>query len=154
MKPDPEDVASDSRLGDWYANTVMFGRTPTVLFVNERSYLSILVPFKPGASLLQRFRNRTCELIGTLVSESGRLRAEEMALREIRIGRTRSRRVLGVMNDFAFHVTYRDDYPSACGDYEHLSSLLWRIPCGPLKYEYPITEASRLLQEGADGVSV
>jgi hypothetical protein len=54
-----------------------------------------------------------------------------------RFDRTRSRRILGSMNDFAFLAeTYiRDDGPDA--DLDRIARMLNRAPCRPIQYNSP-----------------
>ena len=86
-------------LGDWNANS-LFWRSQTALFVNERSLVPVLLPLAPAATVLDRFpAARVAAAIG--VSRVV-LSAELATMQTHTLAKTASRRVLGVMNDFAY----------------------------------------------------
>ena len=72
--------------------------------------------------------------------------AERRELAEVRIGKTASRQVLGVMTDFAYLMdAYREDP----GDLEGIAMRLADAPCGPLGMKRPADVAVEMLDGGA-----
>jgi len=96
-------------LGNWYANLLRFERRKCVLFTNEKTIYSFLIPAVlkkdlmniKGLFLSHLSYNLQYEGFGPGVIE--RIRRE---YQEIGFARTASRRVLGFMNDFAFHYEF------------------------------------------------
>jgi hypothetical protein len=92
--------ASTGALGDWYANLLDVGRTCWVLCMSERSLLPVLVParndcFPSGLSAALLI---VLERLGIEADAAAR---EASACETVTFARTRSRVVLGAMNDFA-----------------------------------------------------
>jgi len=101
----PDAPAGTSPLGDWYVNLV-----PTVdggfyLFTNEQSLLSVVFP-RQGTSTetLQLFVARVGNLLSMIGVSNARIEEELEHFRDVRVAKTASRRILGVMNDFTFHL--------------------------------------------------
>ena len=95
-------AASDTVLGDWYANLIRVGRIQVVLAVAERTLLPVVVPAKDGQSLVERITaalEPTLAAIGVPPSDAS---AECAAMRHWTFGKTASRNVLGSLNDLAF----------------------------------------------------
>jgi len=94
--PDPTGV-----LGNWYVNLLNAGRQRLVMCVSEVSLLPVILPARndefPGR--FPEYLFRTLCAVGIPDRAAAR---EAKQVKEYRIGRTASRSVLGVMNDFAF----------------------------------------------------
>jgi hypothetical protein len=140
-------MGSTGILGDWYGNVISVGRVPIVLFANEKSLLAFLLPLKRSATLIDRFREKAVELMGSLDGRSELIQAEQEALAEIRIGKTRDRAVLGTMTDFAFQCRWRYQQHGHF-DLAEMSAYLWGVLCGMLKHVFPTEQARALLQGG------
>lgn len=115
-------------LGNWYS-TALFWRPQVALFVNEGTFLP--VPLAPARDVVARF---CATLPGILLahgcSESF-VTAELEQMSEHVLDKTRSRSVLGVMNEFSFlGGVYLAESPSV--DLMALSTDLARTPVGPL----------------------
>ena len=91
---------STTLLGDWYVNLLNAGRFRWVLCVSERALLPVIVPARkatfPG-SLSSSLR----AVFSGLGIPSEEIEREIAEMAQMGFDRTRSRQVLGVMNDFA-----------------------------------------------------
>jgi hypothetical protein len=127
-------VASDDRsttsLGDWYA-AVLFWRPQVALFVNETTLLPVLVPLAPAASVVDRFRKSVGEVLGAHGASASFIEAEMAQMTEHRLAATKSRSVIGVMNEFA-RLGEGFGKSADVPDLEALGMWLSRTPCGPL----------------------
>ena len=99
--PVVEDGGETAVLGAWFVNQFLFGRTKTLLFTNEATLYSVLIPYlkKDLADLPALFTQHltahlALELIPPPVLE--RLTSSYQA---VTFGKTDSRSVLGTMND-------------------------------------------------------
>lgn len=124
--PATDQDSSTTLLGPWYA-TVLFWRPQVALFVNEATLLPVLLPFAPAGSVLER----SSEAIGTVLRAHGVrasfIEAEVAEMREVRVSKTDSRSVVGIMNEFAYlGAVWR------AGDLLQLSLRLAETPCSPL----------------------
>jgi len=129
-RPAPGEFTSSGVLGDWYANA-LFWRLQVALFVNERSLLPVLVPFAPAASVISRLPAAFAGIAARIGVDDRALRSELAAMGEHVVAKTASRRILGVMNEFA-HLS--DSYRDSRGlvDLVELSLWLANVPCSPL----------------------
>lgn len=102
-KPALEDREPTASLGDWYANLIaMPAGPPYYLLMNERSLLSVVLPY--DAELLSGFRRRAVALLRRLEIPAAHVECEAFHLQKIALGKTRCRRVLGTMNDAAWNL--------------------------------------------------
>lgn len=124
----PDDV-STTQLGDWFA-TALFWRPQVALFVNQETFIPVLVELAPSASLL----DRVPEAIGTVLRHHGLdqefLSAERGAMSDVRLAPTNDRRVVGVMNELTFQAEIR--HQEGMDDLVELSLDLARVILGPL----------------------
>lgn len=101
-KPQAEVVPPTNALGNWYANLIHVGRVQMVMATSERSLLTVLLP---AVELRKSLMPNLCDTVHLLLRELGvdplRAATEVEPMREVRIGRTESRSVLGSMNDLA-----------------------------------------------------
>jgi len=97
-----EAVPPTNALGNWYANLIHVGHVQMVMATSERSLLTVLLP---ATELRKSLLPNLYEAVRLLLQELGvdplRAAAEVEAMREVRIGRTESRSVLGSMNDLS-----------------------------------------------------
>jgi hypothetical protein len=96
-------------LGNWYANLLRFNRRKCILFTNEKSIYSFLIPNVKKENLMHLHEEFMKHLTRNLQFEEFPLEVinslnEEYL--EIAYAKTNSRRVLGFMNDFAFHYEF------------------------------------------------
>lgn len=129
-RPAPGEFSSSGALGDWYVNP-LFWRPQVALFVNERSLLPVLVPLAPATSVVSRLPAAFADIAARIGVDDSALRRELAVMGEHVLAKTASRRVLGVMNEFA-HLSdsYRDRRDPV--DLIELSLWLANVPCSPL----------------------
>jgi len=94
--------ASTTALGDWFANA-LFWRPQVALLVNRRTLLPVFMELAPAATLLDRAPAAIEAVLRRHGVDETFLAAERAAMGEVRIAPTDDRRVVGVMNEFAFH---------------------------------------------------
>jgi hypothetical protein len=97
--PSSEAIAPSTVLGDWYANLLYTRPTQLVLAMSERSLLAVAMPAAPLHTLQERLRTQVEELLGAIGVPAEAVAREVEAMREVSIGTTASRAVLGCMND-------------------------------------------------------
>ena len=123
------DDASTTELGDWFA-TPLFWRPQVALFVNQTTFIPVLVELAPAATLI----DRVPEAIETVLRHHGLeqefLSAERGAMSDVRLAPTNDRRVVGVMNELTFQAEIR--HQEGMDDLVELSLDLARVILGPL----------------------
>ena len=139
---------STARLGDWYA-TAVFWRPQLCLFVNELTLLPVLLPLAPAATLDKRFPAALGEVLAAHNADAVFIAAELAEMRELRLAKTASRSVVGIMNEF----TLLAEAHLGAGSQPDLLGLSVRLagtPCGPLykRHVYPNRELAALLAQG------
>ncbi len=144
---------STTTLGNWYANPLNVGRLRLVLCTSEKSLLSALVPARDPAALPDRLREAVGRLLPRLGIEHSDVQRELREMAWHQVGRTRSRQVLGSMNDFAFltDLDIRDQGGHEGGadvDLDEIALTLARAPCRPIEYQSP-ERFTRALFDGA-----
>lgn len=130
MGASSSDLVSTGALGDWYVKP-LFWRPQVALFVSQRSLLPVLVPFAPVASVVRRRPRRIAEIATRLGVGASALGSGLVAMENHVLAKTKSRSVLGVINDFAHQADHyrwgRDRL-----DLVDLSCWLAETPSGPL----------------------
>jgi hypothetical protein len=95
-------LPSSGLLGDWYVNLLNVGSSRLVLCLSERSLLPVILPARndvfPG-----QFPEFLAEVLRGLELAPERIHQEAAAAREVAFAKTRSRNVIGALNDFGFH---------------------------------------------------
>jgi hypothetical protein len=141
-------LPTTNRLGDWCANSFNLGRYPFILITNDRTFLSVVIPFKDSVVFWPRFLLSLETLLKAIGISDNVIKRELQEYRELQITRQTNRRTLGVMNDFVFQVRARfqiDVDPSL----ENIGYELSDMPCGPLKYGNPREAVRNLLLAAA-----
>ena len=132
LAPEEEPPSSTGLLGDWYANLLNHGRLRLVLCVNETSFLPVLVRARK-----EEFPGKFPELLFRQLLEVGvderAASKEASSVKDWSFGKTRSRVVLGVMNDFSHIATHSLDRRGVEGTAVALASMI----TGPLDYGSP-----------------
>ena len=140
------DVEPTSALGDWYGNLVLMPRGRSlVLICNERSMLAVVL--RPDADVLTEFRRRAMALLHRLEIPAPAVEKESFHIRQIRIGKTQNRRVLGSMNDAAVQIEARlfVNPRGPVATLEHLEDVLAGNLYSMLDYEPPADVARELM---------
>ena len=103
LEVDPIDEPSQStgRLGDWYANLVPTFGGDLIVFVNERSLVTVAIPALEGDHLVSLFRARVRNLLLMLDVSRQAIEEEVGEYEEVQFAKTASRSILGSMNDIA-----------------------------------------------------
>jgi len=120
---------STTRLGDWYASAWAW-RPQVALFVSKATLFPILMPLAPAATLLARFPDGLAQALAAHDVPEAFITQELSRMQDVRLGKTASRSVLGIMNEFTFLAqTMRGDTTT---DLTDLARWLARTPCSPL----------------------
>ncbi len=143
-------VIPTNPLGCRHANLLHIDRRKCVLFTNDKTRYSFLIPGLRKAdfqNLSEVFRQR---LFRCLLAEDVGQEAIERVLdeiREITFTKTSSRSVLGSMNDIAFHLEHwiHDEGGLPNVDIADLNMQINRIPSGVLGYRDSIDVLKELL---------
>lgn len=138
-----------SKLGDWYANLVPTFAGDLIIFVNERSLLSVAVPIWESDNLLLLFRLRFGNLLGMIGILPEAIDREIRHYSQIQFGNTRSRSILGSMNDFAFRYQVIADEAKKKADLSLTGAEyeISQIPCKPLDFRAPADVVKELLAQ-------
>jgi hypothetical protein len=97
-----------TRLGNWYVNLVNFGRQQLVLATSERSLLTVILP---AHGLRETLEGNLKTAVGQLLTALGI--PADIVSRELAemtpsvVAPAANRRVMGSMNEFAFHLGFR-----------------------------------------------
>ena len=104
LKYPDEDTSAESttRLGDWYGTLIRFGRRHVLLFISERSRLPILLPARDADRLALAFPKAVSETLIGFGVPTAAAEQERSSMSPITIGPTRSRRLVGSLNEFTF----------------------------------------------------
>lgn len=122
------EVAPTTLLGDWYANVLVTRPQPLVLRVSERTLLPVIVPAKSVGALPALLLEALPPILAALAIPAASMQAECDHMREHRIGRTASKRLLGSLNELMFLLEHSlHDHPG----WSHLehSLRLAQTPC-------------------------
>ena len=90
---------STTSLGDWFA-TALFWPPQVALLVNQRTLLPLFVELAPTATLLDRVPDAIEAILSRHGGDDVFLATERHGMRDVRIGPTNDRSVVGVMNEF------------------------------------------------------
>jgi hypothetical protein len=121
---------STTALGAWYA-TALFWKPQVALFVNELTLLPVLAPFAPAATVVDRFPADLATVLEAHGISRDFVDHELAEMSEHQLAKTRSRSVLGVMNEFV-HLGNAYRHEDGVSDLVTLSLWLAEVPCGPL----------------------
>jgi len=139
-------------LCDWHANILWLDRKKYVLFTNDQTLYSLLVPWNKSprsTDFMKRFR---FGLLKSLMNEGLAEAQVEYLLSEhaqITITKTNSRSVLGSMNDLAFQIKPMILVSDGLTDVNlsEVNLQLNRIPMSAIKYQISIDELKRKLAD-------
>jgi hypothetical protein len=98
--PDPSPPASTGRLGDWYAHYVIVHRQHVILAVSERTLLPVVLSAVPISTVVPRFLESVHDVLRALGIPDAEVENEVKEMRDVTVGKTESRSVLGSVNDF------------------------------------------------------
>jgi hypothetical protein len=120
--------APTTLLGDWYG-TAWFWRPQVALLVSEATLLPVVMPLAPAGTLLERIGPELAAVLAAHGAPAEFIDAEVREMDPVRLARTASRSVVGIMNEFT-HLAdaERQDGP----DLLALAVRLAATPCSPL----------------------
>lgn len=149
-EPSEDPPASTTALGDWYANVVPTPAGDLIIFVNERSLLSVALPAEAKDTLIPSFVTRVYNLLLNLRVSIEVARLERDQLRPVTYAKTASRSVLGSMNDIA--LGYQVEAASAleAGRTPRVSEAELKMSRrfhSPLDHRLPVKVAKSILAE-------
>lgn len=149
----PEPGPGRAVLGDWYAHLLTVDRQPLVLAVSERSLLAVVLPARDLKNVARHFLRAVRERLVRIGVNEAAVERELACLQPLAFAATRSRSVLGSLNEFVFQLKARAAHPLG-RDWtpQTFEDELGEVPCSPLGYDHPVAVARRLL--GAEGVVV
>jgi hypothetical protein len=133
--------------GPWHANLIRIERRKCVLFTNDRTLYSFLVP---GVKKKDDFHDLFLLNLNSNLAVEGLRQGEILKAldeySEIAIAPTSNRSVLGSMNDLGYQVEYLVSQAGGLerGDMLTINMMLNRIPMGALKYRYAIEKVYEL----------
>lgn len=140
-----------SYLGSWHANLIHIDRRKCILFVNDKTLFNFIASDVSRAHIKELSVLFKDYLQCVLAGEGIVKRAREKILleyAEVAYANTNSKRVLGSMNDLAFHYKYHileEGGVHGCA-VPGIISKLNRMPMGAIDYAYSI-EALRAMYE-------
>lgn len=137
-----DEVASTGVLGDWTADHVSTVRGDLIVVVNDRTLLTIVIPWSDREAWEVLFRARTASLLSALGVDHDRIERAYPHLAPVRIGAAHNRRVLGALDEIARHVhAVAEDTDEG-------------MPIGLSELEVALGESPRTLLDGATPAQV
>ena len=138
-----------TNLGNWYAKP-LFWKPQYALFVNERTFLSVLVPLAPAATLLRRFPDVLAMTLEAHGVPQSFIDAEITAMEAVTLSKTQSRQLVGVLNELAFHADVMRQHELTTNDVATALGLS-QVPIGIMRksYRFPDQALDVLVNEVA-----
>jgi hypothetical protein len=147
MIPYSEDLyVPTTALGDWYAHAVVLQKRQVLLVVNQSSLLCVLVYLKGLSDVVPVFQQALTELLRNLGANEVAIRRERQEMEQSVIGRTKSKSVLGSLNDFVYQMHAAAEFNPDWTLLDHELALS-QIPCAPIGYSNPAEKALLLLAQ-------
>jgi hypothetical protein len=150
LKYPDEDASAESttRLGDWYGTLIRFGRRHVLLFISEGSRLPVLLPARDADRLSLVFPQVVSETLMGLGVPAVGVEQERSSMSPISIGPTRSRSLVGSLNEFAF-LARADFLTSRDRTLDAVARELAEVPLiSPFKGDCASTVTRRLFDVG------
>lgn len=136
-----------SFLGGWYANLIPTTTGELILFVNEKTLLTVVIPVWESDNLLPLFRTRVANILFLIGVHPIAIEKEMLHYYHFQFGKTASRSILGSMTDFTKMIQFMTQNATTEEDLR-LSNIeldLSQAPCKPIDYKAPIDVARELL---------
>ncbi|MBL8325624.1 MAG: hypothetical protein JNJ89_11770 [Rubrivivax sp.] len=143
-----EEAAPTTLLGDWYASVLVTRPQHLVLCISERTLLPVVVPAKGIGTLPARLVEALSPILAALSIPPDSVQAECERMREHRVGRTASRRVLGTHNELMFLLEHSLHYHPERPLLNH-SLQLAQTPCKGIEYSAPDRATQALFMSSA-----
>ena len=138
-----ENEPGESYLGSWHANLIYIDGKKCLLFVNDKTLFNFIVPDIPRAQIreLSNIFKVTLECVLSDEDTPERVKAQIMSEYElIQYANTRSKSILGSMNELAFYYKYYIQSEGGVHSYAvpGIIKKLNRVRMGTLEYVSPI----------------
>lgn len=151
IKDEPDEVSypTTTALGDWYVNLIPMPIGELLIFVSERSLITVAIPAEDVQVILPQLRERVANLLKQIDIPENILKNELRQMENTQLAKTASRSVLGSMNDIASNYQYMVEYDIA-GKILNLDEMelkLSEFPHKPLGYDVPSQFALKLLTD-------
>ena len=128
--------ASTGILGDWYATRLHVGSKRFALCLNERSLLPVIMPSR-RTEFPSHFADHLRRVLEYLEIPEDCIESEYRAAQEFSFISTRSKSLLGSLNDFGQSARFMMlDSPNRC-DYIEANHHLTQMPSKPIDYSFP-----------------
>lgn len=139
-------ATSTTRLGDWYGNTLLLGRRQVLILISERSRLPVLNPIREVHRLPSVLPDAIAEMLAAVGVPLAGIEEERSQMSTLAFDRTRSRSLLGTLNDFSFmaQVSFKTGRLESL---EGMARFLARTPILPLGGARPVDLTRRLFAE-------
>ena len=135
--PEASTPAPTTALGDWYVNLIYINRIQLLLFVSDKTRMAVVTPAKNTKNLRNHLTNGLSTVLRAMSIPPEWIRFEINEMKnDNHISKTRSRSILGTMNDYKYHVECQILIFGRTKPYE-ISMELNQIPIGSLNYRYP-----------------
>ena len=138
---------STAVLGDWYVNLVPTLSGDLIIFLSEKTLLTVAIPVWESKNLVPIFRMRVANLLGMIGVLPKDIANEISHFDQVQYSKTTSRSALGSLNDFAWHYQVLGEEARSKSDLSLAKAELKfsQMPCKPLDYRYPSEVAKELL---------
>jgi hypothetical protein len=134
-------------LGDWYATRLHVGAQRFALCLNERSLLPVIMPSK-RTEFPCHFSDHLVRILQYLEIPANFVKTEYRAAQEFCFTPTRSKSLLGSLNDFGRSARFMMlDSPNPC-DYIEANHRLTQMPSKPIDYSFPADVVQGLFSVG------
>lgn len=149
---EPDKIPDDSQgLSNWYANLIRIDRKKCLLFTNEKTLYSFLIPNVKKANLKNIVNEFLINLNFNLQYEGFSLEVISKIMQEyeeIGFAKTASRKVLGCMNELAFQYEVLIMGKEGLGNVKilELNHSINRTIMGAIQHHYPIRALKKVLQ--------
>jgi hypothetical protein len=142
--PEPTIEEPTTALGNWHANLLYINRSQFILFVNDDSRLAVITPAKDARSMAGHLSRHLSALLHRLKVPSYWIDAEIREMADANFAKTRSRSVLGTMNEYKLQIE-ASLYMTRTLDLIELENYMNEVIAGPLNYRQPDEVALELL---------
>ena len=135
-------------LGDWYAHLIQTVSGELIIFVNEKTLLTVAIPVWEANNLVLLFHLRVANLLGKIGINHNKIINEISQYDQIQFSKTTSRLIVGSMNDIAWQYQALAEDATSKKDLS-LSDAelkLSQMPCKSLGYRFPSEVAKELLE--------
>jgi hypothetical protein len=147
--------ATTAVLGDWYANLIPTVSGDLIVFVNEKTLLSVAIPVWEANNLIPLFHLRVTNLLGMIGIPHNKILREIRHYDQIQFSKTKSRSIVGSMNDIAWEYQGMAEVATSKKDLSlsEAELRLSEMPCKPINYRFPSEVAKELLESTSENAS-